>query len=112
MTCRGAPSTQDIRDRRAGGPGPARRRLPRSALEDPGPDATGLEDGEPRHVRAVWEQLVVLDIRADRDQVEPRELALAVHRDRALWVAHVHVPEAPSPPGGRELTRAVAGPDG
>src|SRR4051812_11284394 len=90
-------AAQHVGDGRAGRAGPAGQRLPHPALEDPRADAVGGHRGEERHVRAAGrEELVVLDGRADRREVEALELVAVGHVDRALGVADEDLLEAPA----------------
>src|SRR5262249_1937455 len=95
--------------RRDGGPGragPRGERLPHAALEDPRAHPVSLR-AEEAHVGPVREQLTVLDLRADRGQLERPEAV--PHRDRALGIADRDVLEAPGPPPRLELAATVVG---
>src|SRR5205823_12199061 len=94
--------------RRAGGAGPAGRGLPHPALEDPRPDAPRLALGEPRHVGALGEQLVALDLGPNRRQVQGVQLVLVVDSNRALRVSDLDVLEAPGASAGEELAAAIS----
>ena len=55
---------------------------------------------------------MVLDLWPDRVQGEPGQLGFALHPDRALGVADLHVPKAPAATGRDELSAAVRAPRG
>src|SRR5581483_8643912 len=96
-----------VGNRGAGGARAAGHRLSHPTFVDSGSNSAVGEPGEPRDVRAVGEQLVLLDRRTDRGQVERRELRLIAELDRALWVTHVHVLKVPALPGSLELAGPV-----
>ena len=104
--------------RGAGRAGARRHGLPHPALEDARADRGVALPAPERDVRAVREQLVVLDRRAQLGQVELLELV--VDLDRALRVADRHelevessrpadsrVPRPSSPPDGKSGSRQL-----
>ena len=97
----------DVGDRGPGRAGAAGGRLPDPALEDPRADPSGAYDGEPRDVRAVRKQLVMLNPRPDCGQVERVELRLAGDGDRALRVADLDMLKGPRLRAGCELAAPV-----
>src|SRR4051812_44151814 len=102
---RAVAAAQRERHRGAGRAGARRQRLPHAALEDASGDlALGVAPPE-RHVRAVGEQLVRLDRRADEAEVDLLEAV--AHLDRALRVADRDVLEAELPAGDAEGSDAI-----
>ena len=95
---------QMCRDRRARRHRSRGERLPHPALEDPGahPIAVGAVEA---HVRAVREQRAVLDLGADRRQIE--RLELLADLDRALRVADRDVLKRPGPARCHDLAPPV-----
>src|SRR5256885_4557019 len=92
---------------RAARPGARRHRLPHAALEDARRDVGVAVAPPERDVRAVGEQLVVLDAGAVKREVELLELV--AHLDGALGVADRHMLEVEFAPGGLEPSPAVVG---